>query len=161
MSLCINRCGHAVACLEPWSISHKICGIRRGCLSEILITLLPPQWLGYRRPCCKLVNPEMMEVLVRSIPRRLRAVMTARGGHTPIINRKSKASINYNVPWKVAIQFSLRFVKYDWIISETSPYDFPSISAIFHLRRFRIVSTWKSSLFFFQQSPILVLCGVS
>ena len=28
------------------------------------------------------VNPEWMEVLVRSIPRRLRAVMAARGGHT-------------------------------------------------------------------------------
>ena len=59
------------------------------------------------------------------------------------LTRKSKDPINYNLPWKLP----LRFMKYDWIISETSPYDIPAKSAIFHLHRFRTVSTLKSPLF--------------
>ena len=78
------------------------------------------------------LTPEIMEVLVRSMPRRLRAVMTARGGHTQY-QVESRRPDQIQCSLKISIQFSLRFVTYDWIISETSPYDILSKSAIFHL----------------------------
>ena len=118
------------------------------------------------------VNPEWMEVLVQSMPRRLKAVMAARGGHTryqleiktqsttmfsenfnSILTTVREIWLDYfrNVPiwYHIKINtFPLAQVSYSFNISETSTYVIPSKSAIFHLHRFPTVSTLKCSLFF-------------
>ena len=56
----------------------------------------------------------------------------------------------------ISIQFSLQFVKYDQIISETPPYSILSKSVIFHSHRFCTVTTLKCSpLFFFRKATFL------
>ena len=132
------------------------------CLSEIRIVHLP-HWIGYGRPCCKLGRSDLWKD----------------GGSLygaclddwwpwwppeeviPDINSKVERPDQRQCSLNISIQFSQRLVKYDYIISETSPYIIPSKSAISHLHRFRTVSTLKCSQFFFQQGHFLVLLGVS
>ena len=113
------------------------------------ITLLP-QWLGYGKPCCKLG--------VQWPLKGWRSLYGAglddwrpwwpTGEVIPDIRSEIERTDQLQCSLIISIQFSLRFVKYNWIISETYPYDIPSKSAIFHLHRLRADSTLKFSPFF-------------
>ena len=119
-------------------------------------------WLGYGRPCCKLGAQWPLKGW-RSL---YEAFLDAWGPWWPPgeviheITSQIEKPDQLQCSQKISIQFSLRFVKHDWIISEMSPYDIPSKSTIFHLHSFRIISTLKCSLTF-QQTHILALFGAN